>query len=537
MEFNNFQINQKYQTANNECMLRGICTPSPVVTYLQEVVRSYLGELAFYLIKLRTFGINNEKIRENVLEVLSSLIIGVNYDEAQFSYIATNIYNDLTQAKELYQSVCNLKNVKLEHPRVVLKKPPKKNISDMIRQGQKLATKKVQKFTVEEKNLYDLAFDVAKSVCIHLIELQDLEIFDEDAYFTLLELINMVNLPPSVAKKMGETLENIVELDHSLMMKIHETKIKRYGDILSTEVSVSCHQNRAILVSGSNLRDLELLLDATKNRGVDIYTHGQLIIAHAFPKFKKYPHLVGHYGTGMENYFVDFSSFPGAIFMTKHSMHKVENLYRSRIFTTDTVAPRGVVLIKQYNFEPLIESALSAKGFRHSEERGFVKLALDEKKLLQKLSKVASEIEKGTIKNIFMIGVSNNTKTQKEYFEKFIKLLNKDCFAISFSYKSGGENFLSIESEYGSPILYEMLEILTKNLTIEELNPIVLFTRCDIHSLSNVIYMHKIGVKKIYFTDCPTNLINPALVQAVVDLFGVKKYTTPKEDFDEMISK
>lgn len=162
---------------------------------------------------------------------------------------------------------------------------------------------------------------------------------------------------------------------------------------------------------------------------------------------------------------------------------------------------------------------------------------MDEKKLLQKLSKVASEIEKGTIKNIFMIGVSNNTKTQKEYFEKFIKLLNKDCFAISFSYKSGGENFLSIESEYGSPILYEMLEILTKNLTIEELNPIVLFTRCDIHSLSNVIYMHKIGVKKIYFTDCPTNLINPALVQAVVDLFGVKKYTTPKEDFDEMISK
>lgn len=521
---------------DNECVLHGICSSSPTLTFLQEVIKSYLRELVFYLLKLKEYGISNEKIKDTVIDILSTLIVGTSYDEAQFSTVITKLYADLVQAKGLYTSICDKNNLKPEHPKSSLKKAPKTNLADIIRQGQKIFTQKNMKYTDEQKNLYNLIFDIAKSVCIHMMELKGLDVDDEEAYIALLGLINMINVHTDISKDLRKTIEEFVELDHKLLRRLHETKIERYGTIVPTKVPISIRENKAILVSGSNLKELELLLEATKNRGIDVYTHGHLIIAHAFPKFKKYPHLVGHYGTGAETYFSDFSSFRGAIFMTRYSMQRVENLYRSRIFTTDTVAPRGVVIIKDYNFEPLIESALSAKSFAHYQDKGFININLDESKVLKKLEEVTQKIENGEIKHVFALGVSNHTKLQKEYFEKFLNLLPEDCFLLSFSYTNGKSNVLQVESDYGFPLLYQALEIFTKNIKIEDLKPIILFTRCEVHTLSNVIYLNYIGVKNVYFTDCSPSLINPSVVKTVQNIFGLKKYTTPESDLKAMLN-
>ena len=529
----NHQINKIDYT---ECNPRGIYSISPPLAFLHEVIKSYIKDLAFYLLKLKEFGITNQNIKEDIIEAISSMLVNVNYSEEQFSQIVTKFYADFQQAKELYLSLCEKNNLKPEFTKSSFKINKQLNISEAIRQGQKIFTTKTLKINPEQKNLLELIYYIVKSICIHLIELRTLDFDNEEYYETLLELFNASALGLNFSKKFEKIIEKAVKLDNILLLKLQEKREERYGKITPTEISRSTRPNKAILVSGTNVQELELILEATKNKNIDVYTHGRMVMAHAFPKLKKYPHLVGHFGTEPETYLLDFAGFPGAIFMTKHSFNRVESLYRSRIFTSDTIAPKGVVIIKDNDYEPLIRSALSAKGFTKGVEKPAIKINLDEKTLLKKITAVAEKIERGEIKHFLAIGISNRTKSQEDYFEKLLNLLGDNCFVLSFSYSCNKDNILLVESDYGFPLLYKALKILTKKIKLADLNPIILYTRCEAHTISNVLYMKYMGINKIYFTDCSPNLINPSIIQAMREKFNIKKYTNPNDDLKEMVN-
>jgi len=518
----------------DECLTKGICSISPSLSFLHEVIKSYLKELSFYLLKLKELGVNNEKIKENVIDVISGLIVNVDYSEEQFAKVSARLHRDLTQAKDLYFSLCKKNNLKAEFMRSKLKSPEKHSLSDAIRQGQALISNKNGGFTIEQKKLFELNYIVIKSICIHLVELKELDVDNEEAYEAMLSLLNMMNSFDVPLEELNEAFRNIVELDQDILQKLQQTREEKYGEIVPTEVSLSTRPNKAILVTGTNLRELELLLIATENKDIDIYTHGYMIIAHSFPKLKAYPHLVGHFGTGTDTYLTDFAAFPGAIFMTRHSFQRVEKLYRSSIFTTDLIAPKGIGTIKNNNFEPLIKSALRAKGFTKSEDKGFIRIDLQERKILQKITEVAKKIEKGEIKHFFVIGRATHTKTQKDYFKKFLDLLGDDCFALSFSYTDKSKNILLVQSEYSFHLIYKALKILTRKITIAELDPIILYTRCDALTIPNILHTKFLGVNKIYSSDCSPSLVNPSIVEATREMFDIKKYTDPETDFEEM---
>lgn len=528
---NNFHTNK---IAYDECVSKGICSISPDIAYIQELIKEYIRELSFYIFSLKQLGITNEKIRNNIIETVSGLILNLGYSEESLQKIISMLSANLLEAKNLYVSVCEKNGIKPGFLKSFLKIPKKIVYANSIRQGQNILNNLILKTNPEQKNLFELMYLVSKSISVHLLELRDFGIDIEDAYDTLLKLFNVRNTYKGSSEKIIEELYEGVKLDHELLMKLQKTREEKYGVISPAEVSVSTRPNKAILVSGGNLRELELLLEATKDRCIDIYTHGHMLMAHAFPKFKKYPHLAGHFGQGTETYLMDFAQFPGPILLTKNSFYKVESLYRSRIYTTDIIAPKGVGLIKDNNFEPLIQSAISSKGFIHKKDFSNIRINLDEKNILSKIENITEKMEKGQIKHFFTIGVSNHVKTQKDYFEKFLSLLNEDCFVMSFSYTNHKDNVLLIESDYGFPILYKSLEMIANKIPLTDLNPKILYTRCEVHTISNVIYMHSIGIKNIYFTDCPPQQLNPALIEFMGKKFGLKKYKNPESDFKEM---
>lgn len=532
----NYQKNnhlEKMET--DECITKGICPISPSLSFLHEVIKSYLKELAFYLLKLKELGINNEKIKENILDVISGLITNVDYSEEQFSAISTRLYADLSQAKDLYFSLCEKNNIKAEYISSKFKNPKKRTLSDAIRLGQSIIAGKKDSYSAEQKKFFELIYIIIKSLCIHLVELKDLDSDQDEAYDSLLHLLNIMNSPSVALEELNSTIKKIVELDHETMQKLQETREERYGEIIPTEISLSSRPNKAILVTGTNLKELELLLEATQNKGIDIYTHGLMIMAHSFPKLRAYPHLFGHFGKGTDTYLLDFAAFPGAIFMTKHSFQRVEKLYRSSIFTSDLIAPRGVTTIRNNNFEPLIQSALRAKGFTEEKKNSPVKIDLQQRNILQKISEVADKIEKGEIKHFFIIGRSNYTKTQKEYFEKFLDLLEDDCFVLSFSYTNDSKNILLAPPDYSFQIIYKALKVLTKKISMSDLKPNILYTRCDALTIPNILQIKFMGAEKIYATDCSPHLINPSVVETVREMYGIKRYTNPKADLDEML--
>jgi hydroxylamine reductase len=529
--------NQNNKIHNNECDFMGICSISPSLAFLHELIKLYIKELSFYLLKLKEFGITNNDIKEHIINAISGILVGVNYKEDEFIKIIQKFCLDLKQAKNLYTSLCVKNNIKPEFIKSKLKMIKKINLSEAIRQGEKIATTKEIQFNKEQKTLFDLMYYIIKSICVHFIELKDLGFEDEEHYFELLKLFSAKLSGADCAEKIHKIMEDAVKLDHHLLLVLQEKREERYGNISPTEISRSTRANKAILVSGTNIKELELILEATKDKKIDVYTHGRMIIAHAFPKFKTYPHLAGHFGTEPETYLLDFTKFPGPIFMTRHSFQKIEGLYRSRIFTSDVLAPAGVMIIKDNNYEPLIQSALSSNGFTKSVEYPAFNFNVDETKILKEIKNIAQKIQTGEIKHFFAIEGSNRTKAQKEYFEKFLNLLKEDSFVLSFSYTTSKENILCIESDCGFPILYKSLEILIEKIGLSDLNPIVLYARCEAHTISNVLYMKYLGINKIYFTDCPPGLINPSLVDAMREMFNIKKYTNPEADLENMLKE
>lgn len=534
----NYQKNHQIEKIEtDECVTKGICAISPSLPFLQEVIKSYLKELAFYLLKLKELGINNEKIKENILDIISGLITNIEYNEEQFSSLTNRLYGDLSQAKDLYFSLCEKNNIKAETISLKNKNPQRKTLSDAIRQGQAIVANKKEGLSQEQKKIFELNYLVIKSICIHLVELKDLGSDQEEAYNALLHLLNIMNSPEIALEELHSTIKKTVELDHEIMQQLQDAREENYGEIIPTEIPLSTRPNKAILVTGTNLKELELLLQATQNKGIDIYTHGQMIMAHSFPKLRAYPHLFGHFGKGTDTYLLDFAAFPGAIFMTKHSFQRVEKLYRSSIFTSDFVAPKGVTIIKNNDFEPLIQAALRAKGFTEKKETESIKVDLHEKRFIQKISEVAEKIQEGKIKHFFIIGRPNYSKKQEEYFEKFLDLLTDDCFVLSFSYTNNSDNVFLVKSEYSFHLINKALKILTEKVSIADLKPNILYTRCDMLTIPNILQIKLIGAEKIYATDCSPHLVNPTIVETVREMYGIKKYTNPKSDLEEMLKK
>lgn len=532
-------MNNNYQTkiAYDECVAKGVCSISPDLSYLQEVIREHIRELAFYLLKLKELGITNEKIKENIIETISGLILCVQYSEEQFIKIITRLSVDLLQAKELYTTICQKNHLHAEFIKTQIKLPRKITLSEAIKQGQKLYTSKFAKMVSNKKNLLELNVNIAKSICVHIIELRDLGVEDENAYLSLLSLYNVRgSYSDFPVEKLREILNDCVELDHKLLMKLQETREQRYGKLTPTVVNTSIKPGKAILISGASLRDLEQLLETTRDKSINIYTHGNMLMAHAYPKLKAYKNLAGHYGNGSESYLLDFSAFPGPILLTRHTGFKVETLFRSRIYTTDVLAPKGIVTIKDKHFDSLLESALHSKGFLTTKEKAPINLTLDENKIKEKMVEVAQKVKEGKIKHLIAIGVTNHTKKQKDYFEKFLKIVDKDCFITSLSYYEENDNVFFVESDYGFLFYYKALDALKEQMKIDYSKIIALYTRCDIHSVSNVLYVKRLGVNKIYFPECPPTLINPAIVSAMREIYNIKDYTTPEVDLKEMLT-
>jgi len=532
MQYDFHQLNQH---EHDECISRGICSISPILVSLQEIILLYLKDLAIYLLGLKEIGVKNAQIKEHIIEILSGLIMDVEYSSDQFHVIIATLYEDLSQAEKLYAKLCQEEGAEVCSIQPVLKKFKKLEYAEAIREGQRHRKIKSKKFTTEQQNVMEELFVLIKSVCTHLVELRSYEFDDDEIYYSILTMLKSMKEPAKSIEKQKEVIRCFIELDYSLLLQLYEKEKEIYGEIVSTDVSFSIRPNKAILVEGNNLKELEQVLKAALEKNVDVYTHGRLIMAHAFSKLKAYPNLAGHFGKGSDSALVDFAAFPGSIFMTKLALQMVERLYRSRIFSSDAIVPKGVITIKDNNFEPLVEAALSAKGFIHEQKKGSVNVGFCEKEVLDKITEVAEKMEKNEIKHIFLIGVSDGTHVQRDYFERFLKQLPEDSFVLSFSYTNEDDNVLLVPSELGFAIIYKAIAILSRNTEIPDLRLSVLYTKCEQHTIPNLLKMELMGIKDIYFPNCSPNLMNPALVEYIRKNCNIKSYTNPRADLEKML--
>ena len=530
--------NQMITNECDECLTKGICTVNPTLSSVHEIILLYLKELSFYLLKLREFGVTNEEVKEAVIYSLFNIITSAEYNQEQFHDIISKLDYYIEQSKVLYQNFCQKNEVNAQTLKTYFKRNKKFDLTDAIRKGEKYFIKKSTTFTAFQKDLLEIMLFLIKSVCIKMVESHRLSADYDKTYYALLSMLNFMNVDEFSEEKVKEEIKKFIHVYYEIVRDVFDVQNQLYGEMKPVDVTFSITPGKAILVSGSDYKKLEHVLEATKNKGISVYTHGlEMLMAHSLPKIKSYPNLKGHFGAGMDSSIVDFASFPGSILMTKAALQRVEYLYRGRLFTLDPVPPMGVIRIKDNNYEPLIKSALEAKGFIHAQQKPSIKVGFDENAINLKVDEIVDKIIKKEIRHLFIVGLLNYPSINKQYFEKFFELMPQDCYAISLSYKKLATNVFHLDSFYDYSLIHKILKRINDKVTFKDINASIFMTRCDKHTIANLIYLEEIGMNNIYTCKCPTTLVNPMLMKTLQDLYGIKEFADPQKDLAEILSK
>lgn len=516
----------------DSCTAKGVCSTDPTISSLQEVIMMYLKQLSFYTIRLKKRGVTNKVIRDNILNTISGLVSNTDYSQEQFKNIIETIYENLRQSKILYERICKDNNLSTDKLENKLKISKKLDLNEAIKQGEREFIRKNKLIDEKQRHIYEIMFVLIKNVCINLIQLQSYNKDCEDSYYSMLQLLSMMNYKKASTEKLKQIVQRFIKINYKLAKLLHNTEVEIFGKQEPTEVSFSTKVGKAILVSGSNLKELEDVLKATRGNQIDVYTHGSMILGHTYPKLREYKQLKGQFGLGVENCLLDFATFPGSILMTKNSLQNVEYLYRGRLFTTDVNIPKGVTQIKNNDFKPLIKSAMDAKGFAKGQIRDSLKIGYQDEVIEKRVNEVITKINSRDIKHLFIIGILNHTSLQKRYFARLLKTLPKNTHAITLSTYTPTSNTFQINSSYDFMLMYKILEDLNKKLEYKSFDISVFLTKCDKYAVANMLNLKELGVDNILLGHCSPIMINPMVTESFKDIFGIKLISTPKEDLE-----
>ncbi len=315
-----------------------------------------------------------------------------------------------------------------------------------------------------------------------------------------------------------------------------------FGKPTPTPVLMGHIPGKAILVSGHDMVDLKALLQQTEGKGVNVYTHGEMLPAHGYPELKKYPHLVGHFGGAWMRQQREFQNFPGAILMTTNCLQLPLKPYADRLFTRDLVAWPGISHIADRDFSALIAAALAAPGFT-DEVRGADHLVgFGHDAVLGVADKVTAAVKRGEIKHFAVVGGCDGTEGERSYYTKLTRQMPKDWVIMTL----GCGKYRVIGHDYGTvaglPRLLDMGQCNDAFSAVKVALALADAFECGINDLPLSIVLSwfeqkavcvllallHLGVKNIRIGPRLPAFVSPAVLKILVDSFAL----TPIGDVD-----
>lgn len=250
--------------------------------------------------------------------------------------------------------------------------------------------------------------------------------FTYDALVALLAKGLTVDDCLSAAMKAGEINLRTMEL-------LNAANTGTYGHPTPTQVPLGHRKNKAIMVSGHDLYDLELLLKQTEGKGIDIYTHGEMLPCHGYPELKKHDHFYGHFGSAWQNQRKEFPTFPGAILFTTNCIQKPKVEYKDRVFTSGLVGWPGCAHILNKDFTPAIEKALAMDGFTDDLDQATVMVGFGRNAVLGVADKLIEAVKNKDLRHFFLVGGCDGAKPGRDYYTRFVEQVPNDCVVLTLA--------------------------------------------------------------------------------------------------------
>lgn len=342
------------------------------------------------------------------------------------------------------------------------------------------------------------------------------------------------------------------------MELLDKANTETYGNPVPTTVSLTVDKGPFIIVTGHDLKDLKLLLKQTEGKGINIYTHGEMLPAHAYPELKKYSHLKGNFGTAWQNQRKEFSNIPAPILFTTNCLMPPKQNYADRIFTTGVVTFPGAVHINENkDFTPVIEKALELGGYANDVEfTGInggkeVTTGFGHTAVLSIADRIIDAIHSGAIKHFFLVAGCDGAKSGRSYYTDFVKLTPPDSIVLTLACGKYRFNDLDLGTIAGIPRLLDMGQCNDAYSAIRVAVELANALDCGVNDLplSFVISWYEqkavgilltllyLGIKNIRLGPSIPAFISPNVLAYLVENFGIAPTTTPKEDMKDLLQQ
>jgi len=323
-----------------------------------------------------------------------------------------------------------------------------------------------------------------------------------------------------------------------------------YGNPVPTSVRITPVKGKAILVSGHDLKDLKELLEQTEGTGINIYTHGEMLPAHAYPELKKHSHLVGNYGGAWQDQAKEFDEFPGAILMTTNCIQKPRDSYRGRIFTSGLVGWPGVQHLEGRDFSPVIAAARAAAGFTADEPEKSILVGFGHNAILGVADKVIEAVKGGQIKRFYLIGGCDGAKSGRNYYTEFAEAVPDDCVILTLACGKYRFNKLDFGDIGGIPRLLDCGQCNDAYSAIKVAGALAEAFGCGVNDLPLSLilswYEQKaccilltllhLGIKNIKLGPSLPAFVTPTVLNVLVEKFNIAPTTEAAADLKETLS-
>ena len=551
---------QCQETARGKgCTVRGVCGKTEDVAVLQDLLIFLLKGISIYGTKAEAMGVQSEATGVFVSESLFATITNVNFDPQRFQDRVMEALKIRDQTRELF-----LKAYEARHdepftdslPEEATWAPSTGELSELLAKGQTVGIHADPDLNEDILSLRQLIVFGLKGLAAYADHASVLGKTDPGIWAFLQKALAITVDGSATGDELTAMVLKVGEMGVKAMALLDEANTSTYGHPEPTQVNIGVLEGPAILISGHDLRDLAELLEQTEGKGVNVYTHGEMLPANAYPELKKYEHLVGNYGGSWWHQREEFEAFGGAILMTTNCIVPVKDSYKDRLFTTGLAGWPGVQHIpdrqegQPKDFSSVIAKALASESPKELEQ-GTIPIGFAHHTVLSLADKVIEAIQAGAVKRFVVMAGCDGRQRSREYFTDVAAGLPEDSIILTAGCAKYRYNKLGLGEIGGIPRVldagqcndsYSLVVValkLAEVLGVDSVNDLPIEYDIGWYEQKAVLVLLallSLGVKKIRLGPTLPAFLSPNVVKVLVETFDLRPTTAVEEDLVSIVA-
>ncbi len=538
--------NQCEQTAQGVgCKIWGVCGKSPEVATLIDLLIHSLKGLSLYGVEARKHGIIDEEVDRFIVEAAFATLTNVNFDPLRF----VELIRRSIEMRNALKTKVKASGGRIDFTEDAATWTPALTLDAMVKQGESVGLKADVSDDPDIQSLHQIILFGVKGVAAYADHALLLGQKDDNVFAFIHKALAAILNPDLTVDELVSLVLECGKINLRVMELLDIANTGTYGHPIPTTVPLGVKKGKAILVSGHDLKDLEEILKQTDGKGIYVYTHGEMLPTHGYPRLKQYSHFYGHYGTAWQNQRKEFAAFPGAILMTTNCIRQPVDSYKNNIFTTGLVGYPGVRHLSTSDFTPVIEKALKMPGFPEDQSGKSVTVGFGHNAVLNVAGDIVKAVKNKAIRHFFLVAGCDGAKAGRNYYTEFVEKVPADCVVLTLA--CGKFRFFDkdLGNIGGIPRLldvgqcndaYSAIQIalaLAKafDVGINELPLSIVLSWYEQKAVAILLTLLYLGVKNIRLGPSLPAFITPNILKTLVDTFNIMPITTPDEDLKAIL--